>query len=410
MSKRATEQGWAVDTLLAASGYEVLHPESRHFLAEIGYDPTDFERVLARVKSAAMFPKAWAEVAAEVERKATWYEREGFSRAARDLYIRASVLYGQAQYSFTAGDRRKDAFREAANRVVDGIIRLTSTRIERVEVPFDGHTLYALLHLPDGDVPAPLVLLLPGMDMYKEDWTKVALDHYLPRGYAVLAVDGPGQGETAGAGLQVTLDNYERAMSAFVDEMVERAEIDGDRIGLWGVSMGSYWGLRTAATDPRIKAAATAMGCYGDMHVIFERAQPSFKRNFMQMAGYTDEARFDAEVAAKMGLGDLVGAIAVPVLMAYGEFDELSTVEATIALYEQISAPKRLMIFEQEFHALGGVGAELIGAAADWLDLALSRAIPAGDAQQAYLEHSGEVRDGDASPRWWLAGAPESVA
>ncbi len=87
--------------------------------------------------------------------------------------------------------------------------------------------------------------------------------------------------------------------------------------------------------------------------------------------------------------------------MAYGEFDELSTVEATIDLYDKITAPKRLLIFEQEFHALGGVGAELIGSAASWLELALAGEIPAGDAQQAYVQRSGDIRDTSAEPAWW---------
>ena len=410
MSRRASEQGWIVDTLLAASGYEVLHPEAKHFMADIGYASVDWDRVLARVKAGAMFPKAMAEIGSEIERKALWYEGERLGRAARDLFLRSTLLYGQAQYSFVTGDRRKQIFREAMNRTMEGYVRHNSTPIERVAVAFEGHTIYAHLHLPRADVRAPLVLLLPGMDMYKEEWAKVAQEYYVPRGVAVLAVDGPGQGETNGGGLLVTLTNYEEAISALLDEVGPRPEIDAERIGLWGVSMGSYWGLRAAAHDVRIRAVATAMGCYGDMSVIFERAQPSFKRNFMAMSGYTDEARFDTEVAAKMRVAPVVDRIDVPVLMAYGEFDELSTVEATIDLYDKITAPKRLLIFEQEFHALGGVGAELIGSTAAWLELALAGEIPPGDAQQAYVRRSGDIRDGSAEPAWWTeyASAPVS--
>jgi dipeptidyl aminopeptidase/acylaminoacyl peptidase len=243
------------------------------------------------------------------------------------------------------------------------------------------------------------------MDMYKEDWIKVAREHYLPRGIAVLAVDGPGQGETAGNGLLVTLDNYERAMSALIDHMGARPEIDGDRIGLWGVSMGSYWGLRTAAHDPRLRAAATAMGCYGDMDTIFERAQPSFKANFMRMSGFTDEERFDAEVATKMQLLSLADDITCPVLMQYGEFDELSSVEETVRLFDALTVPKSLFIYEQEFHALGGVGAEIITAAADWLERALAGSLADG-AQEAYVRRNGEVQDGDAAPVWWMGALP----
>ncbi|MDO9409010.1 S9 family peptidase [Patulibacter sp.] len=411
MTKRAEQQSWVVNTLLAGNGYEVLHPESRHFLAEIGYDPVDFDRALSRVKTSAQMPKAWGEVGSEIEHKATWYEAQGFRRAAHDLYHRSALLYGHARHSFAPGDSRKTAYTQAINRCSEGVARMGTTRSERIELPFRGQTLYATAHFPDTDEPAPLVLMLPGMDMYKEDWARVAEQYYLPRGMAVLAVDGPGQGETLTDQLFVTLENYEPAMSALIDELTSRPEIDADRVGLWGVSMGSYWGLRTAALDPRIKAAATAMGCYGDTQVIFNRAQPGFKKQFMAMSGIADEQVFEDEVATKMGVKQLADRISCPVLMCYGEFDELSTLEETIDLYEYIDAPKRLVVYEQEFHALGGVGAEIIGIAADWLEQALGDGIPAGADAQSYVGRDGTIVDGTARPPWWDGTeAPATVA
>ena len=404
MTRRSTAQAWVVDTLLAGTGYEVLHPESRHFLAEIGYDPVDFNRVMSRVKSSAMMPKAWSEVAAEDERRAAWYEGQGLDYTARGLFVRAMLANCRARYAFGAGDVRKEAFRAAANRCLDAVIRLSASRIERLALPFEGATIYAVAHYPAGDGAAPLVLLLPGMDMYKEDWTRVAQEHYVSRGYAVLAVDGPGQGETAADGLTVAGDNYERAMSALIDHMVAQPDINGDVIGIWGVSMGSYWGLRTAAADRRIKAVATAMGCYGNMNVIFDRAQPGFKANFMRMTGHTDEDRFDADVMGTMGVSPVAHQIKCPVLMSYGEFDELSTLDETIALFDMLGGPKRLMVYENEFHALGGVGSELIRSAADWLSRALAGDLPQDEAVQAYIRRSGEISD-RATPSWWLAGA-----
>ena len=400
MSTRSNAQSWIVNTLLAGNGYEVLHPESRHFLAELGYDPVDFDRAIAKVKTAGMMPKAWSEVGREIERKAAWYREQGFLRAARDLYLRASLLYGHAQYAFPIDDARKQVFRGAVNQCTEAIIELTPERIERVEIPFEGKTLYGLAHYPNGVEAAPLAVLLPGMDMYKEDWTKVAHQYYLPRGIAVLAVDGPGQGESYGNGLLVSDGNFERAMSAFLDHMTAKPEIDGARIAIWGVSMGSYWGLRTAALDHRIGGVATAMGCYGNMETIFEKAQPGFKANFMRMTGYADEAAFDAEVAGKMGVASLAADIKCPVLMAYGEFDELSTLPETVELFDQISAPKRLMVFEQEFHALGGVGLELIGSAADWIEAIFAGKIDSGQAQD-YIGRDGYIGRGSAIPPWW---------
>jgi pimeloyl-ACP methyl ester carboxylesterase len=400
MTKRAFEQSWVTDTLLAGSGYEVLHPESRHFLGEIGYNPVDFSRVLSRVKAASMFPKAYSEVAVELERKAHYYEDNGFNRTAHDLYNRATLLYGRARHAFPTTDKRHAPLNRAVERCLAALIRTSDIRIERLTVPFDGLDVHVIAHYPNGDGPWPLVLLLPGMDMRKEDWTKVARNYYVSRGFAALAVDGPGQGATAMGGLRVTIDNYERAISAVLDQVLATDELDAERVGLWGVSMGSYWGLRTAAQDPRVKALATAMGCYGAMDIIFGRAQPAFKANYMRMSGYTDEEAFASEVASRMGVIHLAEDVRCPTLMSYGEFDELSTLEETIALYEKLGGPKHLMVYEQEFHALGGVGAEIIGAASDWLVNTLSDNGPRDAKSQSYVMRSGEITS-SAQPEWW---------
>lgn len=57
-----------------------------------------------------MLPKAWSVIAAEAQERARYPERHGFKRTASDLYLRAAVMYGRAQYSvFDGADARKAA-------------------------------------------------------------------------------------------------------------------------------------------------------------------------------------------------------------------------------------------------------------------------------------------------------------
>jgi sorbitol-specific phosphotransferase system component IIA len=58
------------------------------------------------------------------------------------------------------------------------------------------------------------------------------------------------------------------------------------------------------------------------------------------------------------------------------------------------------MVYEQEFHALGGVGAEIIGAASDWLVNTLSDNGPRDAKSQSYVMRSGEITS-SAQPEWW---------
>ncbi|QUQ65942.1 alpha/beta hydrolase [Kutzneria sp. CA-103260] len=400
MTARAQGQAWALDAAIAQGGFDALHPQARGIMEEFGVDHTDFDKVFSQVRSGAMMPKAWADVAAQTERRAAHHQAGGFQHTAEGLYARAALLWGHANYTIRdVADPRKAAFRQRVNRCVD------EAGVRRVRLPFgDGH-LHGLLHLPAGPVRnAPAVILGPGMDMIKEDFIAIARKHYTSRGIVALSVDGPGQGETRETGVVLGLSTVEQALSRFVDFLSELDEVDPARIGMFGISMSGYWGHRLAATDRRLAALASFEGVTGDFTTIFERAQPSFKANFMAMAGYDDESAFDRELAAGLPLGDLVADVECPVLIGIGEFDELSRLDQVVESYEKIRAPKEIRVYENEFHPLGGVAGEVIGYAADWLSRALSGELaePGRDAR-FYMRASGRVDTGSALPTWWSA-------
>lgn len=412
MTARSTGQSWSLDIALAQGGFDALHPEAKGTMEQLGHDHTDFDKVFALVKSGAMLPKAWATVAGQAEQRATHYEEEGFQQTAADLYLRAAVMWGRAQYSvFDARDPRKAAFREHANHCVARLGELRDNRVRRVVLDFEGQHLYALLHLPAKDAAnSPAVILGPGMDMIKEDYIYAAERYYTSRGIVALSIEGPGQGESRANGLTVDLTNYERALGRYIEYLAALPEVDADRIGMFGISMSGYWGLRAAATDPRMSALATFEGVTGDFDTIFDRAQPSFKNNYMYMSGYTDEERFDRELASRMPLGDLVTGVTAPVLVGIGEFDELTPLEQALATYERISAPKEMRVYENEFHPLGGVAAEIFRFGAEWLERALGGDLrqPGRDVRH-YVRRDGTTTDGTANPTWWLGAVPQMI-
>ncbi|MEU3574491.1 alpha/beta hydrolase [Kitasatospora sp. NPDC036755] len=413
MTVRSTGQSWALDIALAQGGFDALHPQAKGTMQQLGHDHTDFDKVFDLVQSGVMLPKAWATIAGQAEERAAHHEKNGYPRTAADLYLRAAVMWGRAQYSiFDAADPRKLAFREHANHCVERLGALREGRVRRVVLDFKGKQIFALLHLPAGKVEnAPAVILGPGMDMIKEDYIYAAERYYTSRGIVALSIEGPGQGESRANGLTVDLTNYERAISRYIDHLASLPEVDPARIGMFGISMSGYWGSRAAATDPRLAALAAFEAVTGDFTTIFERAQPTFKNNYMFMAGYTDEDAFDTELAARMPLGDLVGQITCPVLYGIGEFDELTVLEQAIANYERVRAPKELRVYENEFHPLGGTAAEVFRFGAEWVERALNGefAEPARDVRH-YVHADGRTTDGTADPTWWLGTTPARIA
>jgi fermentation-respiration switch protein FrsA (DUF1100 family) len=126
------------------------------------------------------------------------------------------------------------------------------------------------------------------------------------------------------------------------------------------------------------------MGVLYSMVPIFELAPPSFKANFMYMAGIDDETAFDS-MAACMGLADVGPRIRCPILLTQGENDYLCPLEGAERFFDEIAGPKEMWIFQDEFHPLGGVMAHLIPWLADWVRDALAGKFPLGYARR--VEH-----------------------
>ena len=148
---------------------------------------------------------------------------------------------------------------------------------------------------------------------------------------------------------------------------------------MFGTSMGTRYGVEIGATDRRIKAVAGQMPCVGPFDVIFEQAQPNFKRIHMYMTNVYEEPAFDALVGEMQENFSRVSAeLSVPYLLVGGDMDELCPPEDIRAFLDSLSCPKELWLYEDVFHPMGEVAADIYPAIADWILAALTNSVPAG--------------------------------
>src|SRR5262249_21194851 len=112
---------------------------------------------------------------------------------------------------------------------------------------------------PTPKQPPPVVVLIPGLDSTKEEIFFLE-QAFLDRGVATVSVDGPRQGE-AGLGLPIRHD-YETALAPLLDLLEGRDDIDTNRLGAVGVSLGGYYAPRVAAYESRVRAVAGLSGPY----------------------------------------------------------------------------------------------------------------------------------------------------
>src|SRR6202008_3368774 len=161
------------------------------------------------------------------------------------------------------------------------------------------------------------------MDSYKEIQTALYGDRFLNRGFAVLNIDGPGQYESPMLGIYFSMENWVATGKAVCDWLAKRPEVDMSQVVVAGTSFGTFFGTLATAHDPRIWACAVISVCLEPgCHTIFEEASPTFKKRFMWMSNYTDEAKFDAFVKTLTWEGH-AEKIRNPYLVVAGEADEL---------------------------------------------------------------------------------------
>jgi cephalosporin-C deacetylase-like acetyl esterase len=209
----------------------------------------------------------------------------------------------------------------------------------------------------------------------------------------ICSMDGPGQGECNFNAVWQTEDNYQKAASKIIDWLVTRDDVDPNRIGIMGMSMGSRWGVIVGAHDPRVKCVIGQMANVGTFDMIFEQAQPNFKRIFMYMAGYTDEAKFDAFVARLAYLPDVAKNLKVPHLLVAGDMDELCSPEDIATFRKALGGPSELWLYEGVFHPMGEVAGQIYPAMADWMLTTLNEGRPKGYNRHVYVEDGKTLAD-----------------
>ena len=137
------------------------------------------------------------------------------------------------------------------------------------------------------------------------------------------------------------------------------------------------------------------MANVGSFDIIFEQAQPNFKRIFMYMTGYTDEDEFDEFMLKMDYLPDVAKRLRVPHLLVAGDMDELCTPADIKVFRESLAGPSELWLYEGVFHPMGEVAGEIYPAMSDWLLSTLNSGRPNDYEKTVYVEEGRNLGDYD---------------
>jgi dienelactone hydrolase len=283
-----------------------------------GVDPNDFARTTARIDRWEQWLDAWCETAGVHRRLGEEARDAGHGRTAGEAFVRAAVCFHFAKFVWVLDAERNRETTEQAIAALSAAHALLDPTAERIEAPLDGGRVVANLRRPAGAPRPPLVILIPGLDSTKEEffhWEEV----FLARGLATVSLDGPGQGET---GFQMPIrPDYEVAVGALLDALAGRDDVDLERVGAAGVSLGGHYAPRAAAFEPRLKAVAGVSGPY-DMAANWDGLPPLTRETLAHHTGAAGPAEARA-LAHELNLAGVAERIEQPCLVITGRHDRL---------------------------------------------------------------------------------------
>ena len=333
-----------------------------HRFTANGVPLSDFQKVTGGLESWDDWCGAWSARAAIHEKLGEEALDDGFGLSAGEHFERAGLLFHFAKFLFAVDPVQMKA---AHRKAVDGRTRaLPHLRPpgERVAIPFEGSRLMGILRRPRGEARPPVVIMCVGLDSTKEEMgTNEA--NYLGRGMATLAFDGPGQGE---AEYEFPLrGDFESAVTAVVDWIETREDLDAARIGVWGVSMGGYFAARAAAFEKRLKACISISGPYDygpKLKHMPEISQDTFR---MRSHGKTKE---DAQaVADTLTLKHMDARIDCPLFVLTGANDRITPPENTEKILSVATGPTRFLLIEDAGHVANNRRYCYDGPTSDWM-------------------------------------------
>ncbi len=238
----------------------------------------------------------------------------------------------------------------------------------------EGLKIYGLLTIPDGEMPAegwPGIVFNHGYippDVYRTTERYIAYVDWLARsGYVVFRIDYRGHDRSEGdaTGAYGSPGYLADVINAFTS-LQRHPQVNPQRIGMWGHSMGGYLTLRAMVVSPDIQSGviwAGVVGSYPDLLSRWRRSGTAlsfpiptgarrWRTAWVEDYGTPEEnPAFWNSVSANSYLADISG----PLQLHHGTADEEVPVEFSTWLSEQMQQagqPVEYYIYDGDNHNL----------------------------------------------------------
>jgi 2,6-dihydroxypseudooxynicotine hydrolase len=326
-----------------------------------GIDVNDFERALATVTEWKDWAPYWRDTGDAHRAIADTAARDGRTVTATEAYQRAAWCYHLGKFLWFE-DRA--LHQDLAARTVETYRQALSHLDppgERVELPFENAVIPGNLRRPRGVARPALVLMVPGLDSVKEELFAMEND-FLKRGIATLSVDGPGQGENERR-FPIRPD-WSGVVTAIIDGLRGRDDLDLGRIGLMGISMGGIYGPFAAAKEKRLRALVALAGPY-DLSQCWPALNPLTRGGYVYYTHSRDEAEA-FEKSKQLSLRGVIDKVDCPILIIHGAKDRLFPPEQAERIARE-AKHATLLMYPEGNHVCNNITYKYRPAMADWM-------------------------------------------
>jgi dienelactone hydrolase len=332
-----------------------------------GVDASDFARITRPLERWDDWCRAWSDGAREHVVLADAALATHHLRSAGESFARAATYYHFAKFLFV---HDLDQAKVAHGHAVEALKKATPLLrppASRHEIAFDGATLVGVLRLPERTGPHPTVLLIAGLDSAKEEFREVERS-FLDRGMATFALDGPGQGEVEWA--LAIRPEWDEVGDVVISYLQSLPDVDADRIGVWGVSLGGLYAARLASSDLPIRGTISLSGPYS-FGAAWENLNPLTRHAFQVRAhcATPDEAKRRAQ---DMTLEGHAKRISTPLLVIAGKQDRLFSWHDAERLADETVGDTTLWLLDDGNHGCANVVYRHRPQSADWMADCLS--------------------------------------
>ncbi|MGP4003259.1 alpha/beta fold hydrolase [Streptomyces sp. 8N706] len=306
--------------------------------------------------------RRWSALGVHYEGRAAESFAAGHLETGRIANQKAAACHHYAEFFYFDDPQAKQTSRDRVTEVfLRGIPYLHEVVIP-LTIAHDGDDLPGYIMTPRGEGPWPFVVLINGLDSAKEVELYAFAREFIARGMGVVVFDGPGQGVHIGRKPMVT--DFERVVASVMAQVVERPEVDENRVGIFGVSFGGYLAARAAATVPGFRACVNLSGGfdldnYDDVNLMV-------KKDFRFVFDAADDTAMGELARTSINLRG-IPPLKIPLLAIHGELDTIIPMESCERMLEWAAGETELIRYPRERHVATNYFGDFIPRFSDWM-------------------------------------------